>query len=147
MKVLIFAKNGFMTQLCKMMISPGIFFLSLIFWVIRGVKEQTWSKIRKLLSYSVSLEPYIMWFLFMVHMCKMLISPHYFFIFSKFCFFELGGVGGKREKNGPKLEKILSVTLHISGTIHHDIHLWYTCVKEYLPMFFSFFQNFAFLGC
>ena len=76
----------------------AFFFLSLIFWVIRGVKEQTWSKIRKLLSYSVSLEPYIMWFLFMVHMCKMLISPHYFFIFSKFWFFELGGWGVKGKK-------------------------------------------------
>ena len=118
----------------------AFFFLSLIFWVIRGVKEQTWSKIRKLLSYSISLEPYIIWFLFMVHMCKMLISPHYLFIFSKFLIFLVRVVRGKREKNGPKLEKILSVTLHISGTIHHDIHLWYTCVKEYLQMFFHFFK-------
>ena len=70
-----------------------------------------------------------------------------FIHFFKILIFLVRVVRGKREKNGPKLEKILSVTLHISETIHHDIHLWYTCVKEYLQMFFSFFQNFAFLGC
>ena len=35
---------------------------------------------------------------------------------------------------------IKSVTLHISGTIHHDSHLWYTCVKWYLQAFFHFFK-------
>ena len=28
----------------------------------------------------------------------------------------------------------------------YDCHLWYTCVKWYLHDFFSFFQNFDFLG-
>ena len=30
---------------------------------------------------------------------------------------------------------------YVSGTIHHDLHLWYTCVKGYyLLVLFIFFQ-------
>ena len=45
-----------------------------IFWVVKGVKS--------CLSCSISQEPYIIWLSFMVHMCKMTISPGWFFIFS-----------------------------------------------------------------
>ena len=58
-----------------------------------------------------------MWLSFMVHMCKMIISPGFFFSFSKFWLFGL--LGGKRAKNGPKWQKSLSIALHVSGTIHH----------------------------
>ena len=49
------------------------------------------------------------------------ISRH-FFIFSKFWFSEF--LEGKKAKNRPKWQKILSVMLHISGTIHHMIVIY-----------------------
>ena len=62
----------------------------------------------------------------MVHMCKMIISLGVFFIFAKFLFFGL--VGGKSAKSGPKSQNVLSITLHISGTIHHMIVIYGTPV-------------------
>ena len=49
-------------------------------------------------------------------------SPDVCFIFLKFSFF--GMLVGKRAKNGPKWQKILSVALNISGTIHHMIVIY-----------------------
>ena len=94
------------------------FFKILIFWVLWRQKCKRWSKMTKKLSLSclVSQETYIIWFKFMVYVCKMIISPGGFFIFSKFWFFGL--LGDKRAKNCPKWQKIPSVALHISGTIH-----------------------------
>ena len=40
-------------------------------------------------SHTIFQEPYIMWSLFLVHMCKMMISRGYIFIGLKFWFFEL----------------------------------------------------------
>ena len=82
---------SFIVQICKMIISSGVFFhvfKILIFWVHRGVKEQkAVQNDRKFcLSHSVSQEPYIIWFWFLVHMCKMMISPGNFFIFQNFDF-------------------------------------------------------------
>ena len=54
----------------------------------------------------------------MVHMFE-IISPGVFFSLSKFWF--SGLLGHKREKKDPKWQKILSITLNISGTIHHVI--------------------------
>ena len=59
---------------------------------------------------------------FLVHLCKMIISPGYFFIFDIFILGLLGGEGGgegKKLKIGQDDKIILSVELHISGTIHH----------------------------
>ena len=53
-------------------------------------------------------------------MCKMVISPGFTFIFSKIWFSGLLG-GRKRANNSSKWQKILSVPLDISGTIHHMI--------------------------
>ena len=52
----------------------------------------------------ISQEPYI-WFWFVVLMGKMIISPRVFFIFSKIWF---SGLEGKRAKNSPKWQKIVS---------------------------------------
>ena len=104
------------------------FFKILIFRVVRGVKGQkTVQNDKKLCSsYFISQKPYIIWMSFMVHMCKMIISPAVFFIFSKCWFFRV--LRGKSAKNGPKWQKILSVMLHISGIIHHMIVIYGTHV-------------------
>ena len=39
-----------------------------------------------------------------------------------------GCQGGKSAKNGPKWQKIMSVKLHISGTVHHMIIVYGTHV-------------------
>ena len=91
-----------------------IFGWSSFFWIqIRRV----WSKMTKkfCLVHFISQEPYIIWFSFMVLMCKMILPPQIFFILSKFWFSEL--LGGKRV-NSPKWQNIWSVVLDIPGTIH-----------------------------
>ena len=83
------------------------------------------------LSRSISEDPYRIWLSFTVHMSEITGS---FFIF-------LWSLGGKSAKNGLKFQKIQSVALHISETIHHDCHLWYTYVKwHYLQFFFHFIK-------
>ena len=73
----------------------------------------------------------------------------FFFTFWKFCFAGLleGGGGGGGGGGGCKRGKIAQMTRnsvfhttpYISGTIHHDLHLWYKCVKGYyLEAFFAF---------
>ena len=86
-------------------------FKFLIFWVVRGVKGQKMVQNDKTfcLSCSISQEPYIIWLLLMLHMCKMIISLAFFFIFFK---------------NGLEWQKIMFVALHISGTIHHVIVIY-----------------------
>ena len=104
---------SFMVHLCKMMISPGVFFhffKIFILWVVRvgegvDVKGQKMVQNDKKLCLlcSISQESYIIWFSFMALMFKMIIPPGVFFIFSKFWF--SGLLGGKRAKNGPKWQK------------------------------------------
>ena len=75
----------------------------------------------------------------MVHMFKVIIYPGIFFHFSKFWF--LGGQGDERAKNGPKWQKILSVSLHISETVHYMIVIFGTqmCKIMISPGFFFIF--------
>ena len=73
------------------------FFKILIFQVVSWVKEQqNGPKWQKFLSHSISQEPYLIWLWFLL-MCKMMLSPIIFFIFSKFWIlgFYGGGVKGK----------------------------------------------------
>ena len=98
------------------------------------------------LSLSISQELYIIWLSFMLHMCKMIISPGVFSFFSKFWFFRL--LGSKRPKNGPKWQKnSVCCTPYLKNHTSFDYHLWYTFVKWwYLQVFFffSFFKVFIF---
>ena len=126
----------------------------MIFWVVRGVKGQKIVQNDKKLCPlpSIFQEPYIMGLLFMVHVCKMIISPSTFFSFLKFWFSgPLRGWRSKRARYSPKSENIMYVTLHISGAIHHMIlHLLYTSVKWWglqlwlLLVFFHFFKILVF---
>ena len=92
---------SFMVHMCKIISPAGfVFFLFfhffyflkiLIFQIVRGVKRQKTVQNNKKIcpSHFTSLKPFIIWMPFMVHMCKMMISPYVFFIFSKFWFFML----------------------------------------------------------
>ena len=60
------------------MISLGFFYIfSKSNWIVRGAGEKF------CLLYTISREPYIMWLSFMVYICKMVISPGFFFHFFK----------------------------------------------------------------
>ena len=84
------------------MIYPGIsfhFFKILILGVVSGIKGQKviQNDKKNCLSRCISQEPYIIWFSFMVHLCKMIIFPRVFFFFSKFWFSGLlKGVRGQK---------------------------------------------------
>ena len=100
---------------CKMITSPGIFFIFSKFWfsgLLGGKRAKTVQNGKKFcLSHSISQEWYIIWLSFMVHKCKMIMSPGIFFIFSKFWF--SGLLGGKRAKmvqNGKKLSLWCSIS-------------------------------------
>ena len=61
--------------------------------------------------------------------CK-IISSRIFSIFLKILIFLVhkegggGGGGGEKAKNGPEWQKMISVALHISGTVHHMIVIY-----------------------
>ena len=70
------------------------FFLILVFLIVRGGegggggnRAENGPKWEKILSHSVSRELYLIWLCFLEHMCKMMISPAIFSLFSKVWFF------------------------------------------------------------
>ena len=106
--------SSFMVHMCKRIRSWGIFFIFSKFWFSGSLGGQ-------IMLHSFSQKSYIIWLLFMLHMCTMIISPVIFFNFSKLWFLGLsrgGGGGGLGVRNGPKLQKSLSISLCISGTTH-----------------------------
>ena len=90
------------------------FFKILISRTIRWVKGKKMVQITKNdTSCSISQEPYIIWLSFIVHMCKMMISPVIFLNFSKFWF---SGLSGKwKGKKWPKMT-VMCCTLWRSWT-------------------------------
>ena len=127
--------SWFLVDLCKMIISPGIFLILLVFsfsgsYVGKRAKNGLrWQK-NSCLLHLISQELYIIWLSFMVHLCKMMISPgvffHFFKIFDSMGCYKGRGGGCKGAKNCPKWEKILSTLLHITGIIHHMIFIYGT---------------------
>ena len=92
------------------------------------------------LSRLIFQEPYIIWSSFMVHMCKKIISPCMFFIFSKFWF--SGSLVGKRAKKAQNDEKFwLS---HSVSQEPYVIWLWFLvqCVKWWYLQQLAFFSKF-----
>ena len=126
------------------MISPGGFlFFFLVFFgfffkiwfsgLVYRVKGWKMAQNEKkfCLSRSISQELYIIWFLFMVRMCKMIISPGIVFIFSKFSFPKL--LGGKREKR-VKNDKNFCLSHYIS---QEPYIIWLLFVKHQCKMIIS----------
>ena len=67
-----------------------IFFLIAILWVVRREevkKVKNGPEWQKVMSHFISQELYLIWLWFLVHICKMVISPTNFFIFSEVWFF------------------------------------------------------------
>ena len=94
-------------------------------------------------------EPCIIWLSFMVHTCKMIISPVVFFsFFQNFNLWVVRGGGGRGVKGEKlsKMTKILSVVFHISGTIHDMIVIYGTQVLiNNISRFFFFLFFFKIL--
>ena len=89
------------------------FFLNFDFWDHGNLKRQKMAQNYKTfcLSHFVSQEPYIIWLWSLVHMCKMMISPALFFIFSKFWFLSFYGGGIGRGVKGEKWPHITNFSL------------------------------------
>ena len=121
------------------------FFSILIFWVVRGVKgEKIVQDEKKLcLLHSISQETYIIWFSFMVHMCKMIMSVGIFLIFSKFLFSGLSVVSGQKiTQNDKKLLCLISQEPYIIWS-SFMVHM---CNRIISPVFFKYIPNFYFGG-
>ena len=134
---------SFMVCMCKMMIYPGIFFIFSKFW-FSGLKRvkmvQNNRKVSPLCS--ISQEPYIIWLSFMMHMCKMIISPGVFFFYLLQFWFSRSS-GGWKCKTWPKITKnFVCCTLYFRNHISYDLHLWYTYIYKRIispVIFFHFF--------
>ena len=80
-------EKTYMIWLSFMVISSTAFFFYffkiLILWVHSGLKglKTVYNDKTFCLSHSISQEPYIIWLWFLIHMCKMMISPANFFIY------------------------------------------------------------------
>ena len=102
---------SFIVHMCNMIISPGVFSVFSKFWFFRllggGGALKGWKMVKNDKKVcpldSISQEPYITWVSFMVHMCKMVISPGVFLLFSKLWFFGL--LGGKKSKKTVQNDK------------------------------------------
>ena len=75
-------------------------------------------------------------YIIIVHMCKMIIFASIFF---KVLIFRI--VRRVKGKKWPQNNKKLCCALYLRQHIPYDLHLWYTCVKQYLQVFCTFFPN------
>ena len=110
------------------------FFKIFIFQAANGVRGQKMvqnnKKFYPLLT--ISQEPYIIWLLFMVHICKMIISPgnFFFFFFHFYKILVLWIVSGVKKEKLPKMTKnYVHCAPYLRNHTSYDCHLWYTCVK------------------
>ena len=108
----------FLVHICTVMTYPVAFFFifsKFCFLRVRWVKGRKIAQNNKkfCLSDFLSQQPYLVWLWFLLHMCKMMISPGIFFSFH---FFTILSV------------KIQSVTLYISRTVDHIIKIFGTQV-------------------
>ena len=92
---------------------------------------------------TISQEQYSQWSWFLVHLCKMMITPGFF---SFFCYFQFLAFRGQKAKKWPKMtKKSVCCNWYLRNHISDDCNLWYTCVKWWcLQGFASFFQIFDF---
>ena len=119
-----------MLHMCKMIISPGVFFSFSKFWFfgflgVKGQKTvQNDKKFCQLLF--ISKGPYIIWLSFLVDICKIIISSGVLFIFPRVSFSGTIGWGQKIVQGEKKLCLLHSISQESSS---YDCHLWCECVK------------------
>ena len=146
------------------MTPPDAFFIFKKSWfsgLLGGIRGQkmTPNDRKFCLSHFISQEPYIIWLSFMVNLCKMMISPGVFFIFSKFWFSGLlEGSKGKKQSNmknnavcrAPYLRNHTSYYFHVlysSLFSFFYIIIVHMCKVIIFPsIFFSKFWFFGLLG-
>ena len=114
--------SWFLVYWCKMMISPGVFFIFSKFWFTESIEgkmaKTTIQNDKKFcLLRSISQEPCIVWLSFMVLMFKMTISPDVFSVLHNFDLFGLSG--GWNGQKSPEMTKnsvccVLYFRKHIS---------------------------------
>ena len=110
------------TLVCITIISWSILHILniLIFWVVRRVKVQKIVQNDKkiCLSRFKSHEPHIIWLSFVVHKCKVIISPRVFSIFFKILIFQVVR-RVKVQKMARNDKNLCQSCLYISGTTHY----------------------------
>ena len=120
-----------MVHICKRinMSRNFLYFLQILFfWVVSSViRQKNGTKCQKIVCIHHHMVSFV------VHNCKMMISPDFFFILF-FYLFKILIFRFVRTVKGQKM----SVALNISGTIDHDFHL-YTCKIIISPGVFFFF--------
>ena len=115
------------------------FFDIFIFWAVRGVKGLKIIQNQKQQLYPThTIAQEESWFL--VHLCKMMISPGAFFQFCEIFIF--GAVRGVKGQNMTKDDKkSVCCSWYLRSHISYDCHLWYTCVNDNISRnFFHFFK-------
>ena len=92
------------------------------------------------LSHTISQEQYSLWSWFLVHLCKLMMSPVFFFYIYIYIsiFWAVRGVRGQKIGQNEKCQ------LQPSNAISQEQYslwswFWYTCVKWYLQEFFVIF--------
>ena len=124
----------FVVDKCKMITSRGIFFMLSVRWKCKNCSK--WYKTLSAMPYISSYD---------LHFCYTCVKEYVqgFFIF--FANVNLWGQQwGNSAKNGPKWQKIMSVTLHISRNIHHTIVVFVNNCKIMISpgVFLYFFKNY-----
>ena len=136
----------FIVHMCKMIISPSAFFILAKFWFFRVIREGLEGqkmaqndKKKSCLSHSISEQLCIIWSWFLVNMCKMMISPAIFCIFSEFWFFFFCFWRGfKWKKRMTHKCQFQSVTFHILGTVNQFVAHKYKIIS--LSVFLNFLK-------
>ena len=82
----LYLRNHTSWFLCKIIISPGVFYIFSKSWFfgLLGVSKMAHNDKKLCPLLVISQEPYIIWSWSMVHKCKRIISLGVFYIFSKF---------------------------------------------------------------
>ena len=122
--------SWFLVQLYKMMISTGVFFIVLKFWG-RGVKGKSIAQ-NENNNYFCHM-PYLrnsiaLWSGFLVHLCKMMISPSFFIIFDIFIFWAVRAV---KEQKMAQNDKKISLTLYLRNCTSYNIYICYSPLKDF----------------
>ena len=109
----------------------SFFFKIWIFRVIRWVKGQKNDpKRQKIITVALYIsETYIIWFWFLLHMCRMMISAAFFFFLHFFKILIFLVFRGAKGQKRPKLPISVCHALYLRNCISYHWDFWFTGVK------------------